>query len=359
MMAAAFAGVAAIKGSDDSDADADNSTVINPLSGTVDYVPGTVNVYSGGSASFIPTINWVTATSGGYTVELTVGISLTDSLSPYGTEGVEVMKDSNSVALVSFDGSKVTVEGSSVSSNLSGSFWVQSTATIKHGDTTIATRTVSQQVSVTTYTNVSLAVSNIDCYFGQALAVSLASGGSGDYAITISNGSDALPAGLYLINNALSGYADRGSFGTDDVTKRVIVTIVDTVSGETVTSSTSNLEIVMHLYNVVSVSVGGSNTASGSTIYADEGDTVTATIAVQDTTTTLTMSTDGGTPSSVTSNTTGTEVVLPTTVIGLHTYVLTYNVGDTYTGTYTFYMLVVESDEVFIIPDPSISITVL
>lgn len=358
MMAAAFAGVAAIKGSDDSDAD--NSTVINPLSGTVDYVPGTVNVYSGGSASFIPTINWVTATGGGYTVELAVGISLTDSL--YDTEDVDVVNGSNSVASVSVDGSTVTVEGSSVSSKLSGSFWVQSTATIKHGDTTIATRTVSQQVSVTTYTNVSLAASSIDCYFGQALAVPLASGGSGYYAITISDGSEdsnnSLPAGLYLINNALSGYADRGSFGTDDVTKRVIVTIVDTVSGKTVTSSTSNLEIVMHLYNVVSVSVGGSNTASGSTIYADEGDTVTATIAVQDTTTTLTMSIDGGGPSLVTSSITGTEVDLPTTVIGLHTYVLTYNVGGTYTGTYTFYMLVVESGTVFIIPDPSISITV-
>jgi hypothetical protein len=70
------------------------------------------------------------------------------------------------------------------------------------------------------------------------------------------------------------------------------------------------------------------------------------------------MSIDGGGPSLVTSSITGTEVDLPTTVIGLHTYVLTYNVGGTYTGTYTFYMLVVESDEVFIIPDPSISITV-
>ncbi|MDD2626346.1 MAG: hypothetical protein PHI87_02220, partial [Candidatus Methanomethylophilus sp.] len=76
LMIALCFGVTALNLSNDSSAD---SLIINEASGTVDYIPNTVNVSCNGSASFVPTINWNYSALGAYSIAVTTTVTLGDS----------------------------------------------------------------------------------------------------------------------------------------------------------------------------------------------------------------------------------------------------------------------------------------
>ncbi|UAL08115.1 MAG: hypothetical protein KRP56_02390 [Candidatus Methanogranum gryphiswaldense] len=423
MMAAAFVGVASIKGSDDSDA---NDTVINEASGTVSYVPGTINVSVGGNVLFTPTINWVAATS------VVITVSFYDV-------------DSNYTVTYNSGTGVVTVKGLATCTD---SFTINVKATITINGT-VVTRDISQNITVNVFAAPVFTSYSNDCYFGQYYSSNIVTvsslTGSGTYAISVTG----LPDGLYILGNTIAGNATWAASASGPYT--VNVTVVDTITGAkcsgtiiitthtysisgtfvdgthgnsvsiltdgvskaTVSLDTTNtivnfstgaatitidglytdaaLTTVFSNYafsaNVLTINgqstyyvaytistgetgvlyVKGSTLSStisdGSIVYIDQSTTVSsASITFNNISSTISSTNTSvyvdGVLDTVTFSGSSITINVNAIVVGMHTYTVDYTVNGSYAGTFTFYVYVIEDGTSFIIPDPSINITV-
>jgi len=341
IMAAALVGVASIKGSDDSDA---TTLTINEASGTVNYVPNEINVGVGKTVTFSPYTNWATSlTYPGYAVSVT--ITATESSPSFSTTSDTL----------------VTVTGDAVGN---GTLTLTAVANIYKGTVASGTlvNTVSTTATVTVHVYNALATTSAnvskDCYLGTAVDVDLTSNvtGSGTYAISVSG---ALPQGLYVLGNKLAGFITKDAVGGS-----YTVTVVDTLTGE---MKTYTLTLAVFEYSIdCKVYTSDSNdVVVNDTAYISQGTFSKAEVTIGNCTNASfsTVIIDGtsqalGTGYTVsgktlTINTTGFSGI----VVGTHTVVVNYTV-DGNVGTYVFYLAVLSDGTYFIIPDPSITITV-
>jgi hypothetical protein len=357
MMAAAFVGVASIKGSDDSDA---NDTIINEASGNVSYIPGTINLSVGGQVTFTPTVNWSNYPSN-YTITTTISVTSTAT-----NIIVNTSTDGHST-LVSTGSTSVTVKAYT-DTYVDEKFTVTSVSQIKYNGDTIATRTATQDVEVNVYSDVvfSTSATVTTCYFGDDYSLDVTSllSSSGSSSSNLAISVSGLPTGLYILGNTIGGYAEESNFSdAGDTSALVSVTIVDTTTGAT---TTGTISIPLSQYKI-SVIVSGANIVKGGTVYVDQGSTSIATVNIDknNTVSSLSYTIDGGSSQTITPTTTGGVVsgaisinnTNISNIIGTHVCVISYTING-YTGTYTFNVSVIEDTAVFIIPDPSISISV-
>lgn len=337
IMAAAFVGVASIKGSDDSDA---TTLTINEASGTVNYVPNEINVGVGKTVTFSPYTNWATGLAyPGYTVSVT--ITAEESSDYFSTTTT----------------TPVTVTGDAVGN---GTLTLTAVANIYKDAILVNSVSTTATVAVNVYEaldNVEDIISE-NCYLGTAVDVDLTSNviGSGTYAISV-NG--ALPQGLYVLGNKLAGFITKDAVGGS-----YPVTVVDTLTGE---MKTYTLTLAVFEYSIdCKVYTSDSNdVVVNDTAYISQGTFSKAEVTIGNCTNASfsTVIIDGtsqalGTGYTVsgktlTINTTGFSGI----VVGTHTVVVNYTV-DGNVGTYVFYLAVLSDGTYFIIPDPSITITV-
>ncbi|MFA6870117.1 MAG: hypothetical protein WCQ63_03945 [Methanomethylophilus sp.] len=404
LMIALCFGVTALNLSNDSSAD---SLIINEASGTVDYIPNTVNVSCNGSASFVPTINWNYSALGAYSIAVTTTVTLGDSSASSDGSGTAVHEDDdnnkpiigysvsdNNIKVIVGKGTTnvetITVTGVGTTTT-ADSFAVTCKATISvsndsQSSTAVATRTTgATPVSVNVYSQMSTNTPQNDtCYFGEAYSYNLSSmvtGGSGSYVFAVkatsnsTSGVDFTHSGLYVLGGYIAGTSVKNAYSTqavgngnptsyDGATYSLAVTIVDKFTGA---SASADLTLNMEMYKVTASLVGTlsgesktySSMTSGAICQIDQGTQYTVKLNfdnVGSETKNVVVTVNGMQLTS----TNGEYVITDAAniILGTNTCTVTYSV-DGYTYSFGFYVDVIATGAEFVVPDPSITVTLM
>lgn len=343
MVMAAFGAVAVF--AEDTAAD-DPQRVINEASGTVNYIPDVINVSEGGTASFIPTVNWIVGSVSEYAVSLKMKAEAIDSASAF---EIDIADSSDSEGYFAFG--VISINGLAESTT-SEKFEVKVKAVVTKGSDSITVSHATKQVTVNVYDKISFktdeeALSFDTHYFGETYSQDLSTyvvAGANAYVMTVSG----LPGGLYLLGTTVTGMAYAGSFTPGPVT--VTVNVVDTVTGA---SAQTTADIDLQMYKVT-VTYDGDVVKTGDNLLVKQGDEVAFTY-------TLTGAPDGATITFESehlefSNESNPVTVTPE-IIGDHLVMVSYEANGHVYNALTFTMSVVYNGIGFIVPNTDMVVT--
>lgn len=343
MVMAAFGAVAVF--AEDTAAD-DSQRVINEASGTVNYIPDVINVSVGGTASFIPTVNWIVGNVSGYSVSLEMKTGPIDSASAFdiSVEGAPGAEGYVAFGVISINGL--------AKSTTSEKFEVNVKAVVTKGSDSITVSHATKQVTVNVYDKISFntddeALSFDTHYFGETYSQDLSTyvvAGANAYVMTVSG----LPEGLYLLGTTVTGMAYAGSFTPGSVT--VTVNVVDTVTGA---SAQTTAIISLQMYEVT-VKYGDAEVKDGDNLLVKQGEAAKFTYN-------LTGAPDGATITFESEHLEFSNESNPVTValeiIGDHLVMVSYEADGHVYNALTFTMSVVYSGIDFIVPEPGMVVT--
>jgi len=419
MIASAFVGIGAMASSNDAVVIPGTGT-INSNSGTVDYVPATVNITYNSEAvgdtptetsvaSFSPTVNWSNVPTGdSYSLTSTANVYTDSNCSTAYNNGssFDITKTPTTVngetIIGATSGPIVTITGHAATNLVATdlTLYIKVTSVLKYTTTTtnpdttttidIASRTTVDTMSFTVHvyslvTPTTIEGSDVNaiadpCYLGEAYTFDLErtianvtgsdpeiKTGSGEYTFVTS---DLNETGLYILGNSILGTAIYSEF-TNNTQLTVNLTITDRVTGAV---TNEKITIPMKLTSMT-VTITEENSSverdmtllEGETGYVDQNSVITvkATFLNNDSNVVETMTITDVTTNeekTITKTTDGYELTINatdgfTTLIGTNQYVINYTING-YSDSFKFYLEVIADGSAFIIvPDISIALT--